>query len=197
MGITNNIPPSRLMATHKTCNLCQEEKELTQFSPNATNKYGVANRCRPCNAQVTAKYRAENPEHYRKLKREARLRNPQKTREESIARYRNNIESEKARYRKYYATHKHEIVENGRRRRTRLLAAPTFKVTSKDWTRLCNTYNNCCAYCGANERLTMDHVIPLIRGGYHGIGNLLPACPRCNSSKNKKFIIEWRAVRGY
>jgi 5-methylcytosine-specific restriction endonuclease McrA len=191
MGITQQSAAAR-----KTCSMCNQEKELTNFSPRSKGKYGVAAKCKPCNAAASSQYRASNPERYRKLKREARLRNPQKMREENAARYRKNPEAEKARYKKYYETHKHEIVENGRRRRTRLLAAPTFKVTSREWNRLCSRYRNCCAYCGDKTRLTMDHVVPLIRGGYHGIGNLLPACPRCNSSKNKKFIVEWKALNG-
>ena len=192
MGITQQIG-----ASSKVCSVCKEEKELNNFSPNKECRYGVATKCRPCQAQATAKYRAENPERYRRLKREARLRNPQKVREESIARYRNNTETEKARYAKYYAAHTHEMVEYGRKRRTRLLNAKTFIVSKKEWTRMCDRYRGCCAYCGVKSRLTMDHIIPLSRGGYHGIGNLIPACPRCNSSKNKKFIIEWKVLSSW
>jgi len=38
----------------------------------------------------------------------------------------------------------------------------------------------------------MDHVVPLIRGGRHSVGNIIPACRSCNSSKGGKFIIEWK-----
>ena len=48
-----------------------------------------------------------------------------------------------------------------------------------------------CAYCGAPAD-TIDHVMPLVRGGTNYEGNLLPACRRCNSSKSGKTIIEWR-----
>lgn len=48
-----------------------------------------------------------------------------------------------------------------------------------------------CEYCGARAD-TVDHVIPLVRGGTNYEGNLVPACRRCNSSKSGKTIIEWR-----
>jgi endogenous inhibitor of DNA gyrase (YacG/DUF329 family) len=48
-----------------------------------------------------------------------------------------------------------------------------------------------CLYCGAPGG-TVDHVVPLSRGGQHTEGNLAPACLPCNSSKRDKLLIEWR-----
>lgn len=64
-------------------------------------------------------------------------------------------------------------------------------VTLRDWERLCRRYDHCCAYCGEKRPLTQDHVIPVSRGGRHSIGNLLPACKPCNSSKNARLLAEW------
>jgi 5-methylcytosine-specific restriction endonuclease McrA len=50
--------------------------------------------------------------------------------------------------------------------------------------------NTPCAYC-SNVATTVDHVIPLSRGGTNFEGNLVPACRRCNSSKGTKLLIEW------
>ena len=41
------------------------------------------------------------------------------------------------------------------------------------------------------EELTMDHVIPLSRGGKASRNNLVPACKQCNSSKKYLLPIEW------
>jgi 5-methylcytosine-specific restriction endonuclease McrA len=38
----------------------------------------------------------------------------------------------------------------------------------------------------------MDHVVPIARGGWHAIGNILPACFSCNSSKRDDLLIYWR-----
>jgi 5-methylcytosine-specific restriction endonuclease McrA len=60
-----------------------------------------------------------------------------------------------------------------------------------DWQSILRQYHLSCAYCGCGGNLTMDHVVPLIRGGRHSVGNIIPACRSCNSSKGGKFIIEW------
>jgi 5-methylcytosine-specific restriction endonuclease McrA len=68
-------------------------------------------------------------------------------------------------------------------------------VTPRDLKRLVARYRGLCAYC-PNPWKQFDHVIPLTRGGRHAIGNLLPACVRCNTSKNDRTIMEWRLLLG-
>jgi 5-methylcytosine-specific restriction protein A len=51
-----------------------------------------------------------------------------------------------------------------------------------------------CYYCGrsvAPRDLTMDHIVPLTRGGKSTKGNLVPACKECNSKKKYLLPIEW------
>lgn len=103
--------------------------------------------------------------------------NPEKVRAYSRASEKNHPEASAERY---------------RRRRTRKLAGGVFAITERDWRRLCARWGNTCAYCGADGNLDRDHVIPLSRGGRHSIGNLLPACRRCNLSKSNKLLVEWR-----
>lgn len=47
-----------------------------------------------------------------------------------------------------------------------------------------------CAYCGLPGS-SMDHIIPISRGGPHCISNLRWACQKCNSSKGAKELIEF------
>lgn len=51
-----------------------------------------------------------------------------------------------------------------------------------------------CTYCGSVEDPTIDHIVPLIRGGTNDMDNLTPACRSCNSSKGDKLLNEWRPV---
>lgn len=51
-----------------------------------------------------------------------------------------------------------------------------------------------CHYCGKSfppEELTMDHVVPVVRGGKSTRGNLVPACKDCNNRKKYLLPIEW------
>jgi len=43
-----------------------------------------------------------------------------------------------------------------------------------------------CHYCGRKasfKELTLDHVVPLARGGTTSPGNVVPACRECNKAK--------------
>ena len=51
-----------------------------------------------------------------------------------------------------------------------------------------------CAYCQAQAD-TIDHVVPLVRGGTNYEGNLVVCCRSCNSSKSGSTIMEWRTGR--
>jgi len=51
-----------------------------------------------------------------------------------------------------------------------------------------------CYYCGGKfnaMELTMDHVIPIVRGGKTVPGNLVPACKECNTKKKYLLPLEW------
>ncbi len=66
-----------------------------------------------------------------------------------------------------------------------------------------------CAYCGSDQELTIDHVIPQSKGGSDFTTNVICCCRSCNQSKshlpwqewyknqeffsekNRKKIIEW------
>lgn len=61
----------------------------------------------------------------------------------------------------------------------------------RDDERLKLVLGQACCYCGTRDRLTLDHVIPLSRGGVDCADNLLWACSRCNSSKGATDLMEW------
>lgn len=48
-----------------------------------------------------------------------------------------------------------------------------------------------CAYCKKRPGNTLDHVIPIARGGWNAPDNVLPACMTCNASKGTKLLSEW------
>ena len=56
-------------------------------------------------------------------------------------------------------------------------------ITADQWNVICFLFGSRCAYCGQLRHLTMDHVIPVSKGGSSDFGNIVPACQPCNSSK--------------
>jgi len=54
-----------------------------------------------------------------------------------------------------------------------------------DWWRH-QVQRGICHYCGKqvpSEQITMDHVVPVARGGRSTRGNIVPACTACNKTK--------------
>ena len=51
-----------------------------------------------------------------------------------------------------------------------------------------------CYYCRKKflpRDLTMDHIVPLVRGGRSTKGNVVPVCKECNARKKYLLPMEW------
>ena len=51
-----------------------------------------------------------------------------------------------------------------------------------------------CYYCGqsiSSRELTMDHIVPVARGGRSTKGNVVTACKKCNNAKKQLLPMEW------
>lgn len=62
--------------------------------------------------------------------------------------------------------------------------------TTKEWKDLCKKFSHC-PMCGRKFsfrlKRTVDHIIPLSKGGSNSIDNIQPLCGSCNSSKGAKI----------
>lgn len=125
------------------------------------------------------KWQRANPERQRATKRRHRER---------------HLEQERERVRRWWAAN----VDYGRlhnhRRRVRAKGAPSLPFTAEQLAAKVAFWGDRCAYCG-KAWTTLDHVIPLARGGWHCLSNLRPACRSCNSSKHMKTLLEWLSNR--
>lgn len=64
--------------------------------------------------------------------------------------------------------------------------------SSQWWKRRCA--KGVCHYCGqqiAPRSLTMDHIVPIARGGKSTRGNVVPCCKECNNRKKTLLPMEW------
>jgi len=63
---------------------------------------------------------------------------------------------------------------------------------SQWWKRKCA--EGICYFCKRKvptKELTMEHIVPIIRGGKSTKGNVVPACKECNNKKKYLLPIEW------
>ena len=194
------------MNQYKTCTKCGQTLSLDSFYRDKQKLSGFRPDCKQCvlarvkiysdkNATVLAKksndwYYQNKPRASAKQK-EYRIINAERLR--LYFRTYNLVHKEdRSKWLKvYYSQNKHKYLHLGKERRARVRNATIYLVTSKDIKKILSLP---CTYCGAKSA-HVDHVIPLVKGGSHSIGNLTGACARCNLSKGSKFVMEWKRGR--
>src|SRR5574343_279321 len=81
-----------------------------------------------------------------------------------------------------------QIKENKRRS---LMRSNGGNFTLEEWNKMKIKYKNTCLSCGRKEpdiKLTIDHIIPIFKGGMNICNNIQPLCISCNSRKHLKII---------
>lgn len=165
-------------------------------------------------------YRQENCDKLRESKRSYYQKNPDRSREQHQNYYKNNLDKVREYQRNYQQENadrirehqrnyqqenadtireqkrnyrqtsagKNSLIRGSQKRRALKNKCHSLSYKPED---ILNLFNSECAYCSSKENLTLDHFIPLSKGGSNVQGNLLPACKSCNSSKNNRDAIEW------
>lgn len=64
-------------------------------------------------------------------------------------------------------------------------------LSTNEWKAVLDYFNHKCAYCGSKEDLEQEHIVPVSAGGTYAIGNIVPACRKCNASKGNKNLDDW------
>ena len=71
-------------------------------------------------------------------------------------------------------------------------AAPRRKISPEKRARVMDRDGRACVWCGSADRLCIDHVVPLARGGSNDAENLRVLCWDCNTAKADKLDSEVR-----
>jgi 5-methylcytosine-specific restriction endonuclease McrA len=166
-----------ILSPKKQCTKCGERKAKDQFNKDKNRKDGLFPWCKTCSRANTKKHTEQHVEEYRERARVWAENNREKSRAKTREWYRNN----KAKALEYAYTY----VENRRARKLQNGG----RVTEKQWRELKEKYGNKCIAPGCSRTdVTMDHVVPLSRGGKHSIENIQPLCKFHNYSKQTKVI---------
>lgn len=94
------------------------------------------------------------------------------------------------------AFRRHECQRNSERK-ARNRGNHTVRLASKATAERFAQFDNSCAYCGSTANLIVEHFIPRSKGGPHALGNILPACQRCNVSKTDHDPEQWYQVQPF
>lgn len=158
-------------------------------------------------AEWEKRLRTENPEKYRKScqvrNKNYRLRHGEKALEVRRERYRikgwkysrdhylANREAILRRQAEYQRRDKDGRKIRAARRRAKKEGNHSYCYTPSQLKARQLEFEGLCAYCQQNTCEHWDHFIPINRGGADAIGNLLPCCQSCNTSKLANDPKEW------
>ena len=154
----------------KRCSKCGEVKERSEFNKSRERKGGLRLECKKCQLEYQRKYRDRNKEQIAKKKRE------------------------------YGQTSKGKLCRKRvAHRRRALMKNAEATLTTEQWNVILVQQKNRCAK--GKKRFTkknpptVDHIIPVSKGGGLIFGNVQALCLSCNSKKGNKlhrgFILTW------
>lgn len=174
----------------KTCVKCKVAKPGSEFTVCRGTRDGLGFRCKTCLRDDYAncdksRLKAARAAWYAKKKGSLKPR-----RADWYAKNKARALAKAAEWRKNNPQ-KIKVLMNRRRAR---VAAALATLTAEQWTAILELYGNACVYCGRPGKMTMDHVVPVSRGGGTTADNVVPACQSCNSSKNARTVEEWRKL---
>lgn len=173
----------------RVCSTCGIGKTIDNYYVSDKHADGYWVRCKDCHHALTKKYRETRKAEIYARDQEWRKANPEKIREYNRRSKERNPEGLAENTRRWQRNNPDRVREFSHRRRTRKKNNGIYKITQRELDRL---YASPCAYCGSRENITLDHVVPISKGGTHGVGNIVPACRFCNFSKRDRLLIEWR-----
>lgn len=167
----------------KECRSCFETKPFDEFHKNSKNRDGVTSYCKVCNRAKSSKWKKDNPESGKKWKASLLERNPSYYTDYRVK----NRERDSVNIAEWARKNKSRRVLNQQKRRAAEAAGGAY--TLEEWNTLCEKYDNKCLACGDKpESLSVDHVVPISKGGLNTIDNIQPLCLPCNIRKHTTII---------
>jgi len=106
--------------------------------------------------------------------------------------YQENKEKEKLRIKIWKHSNPNRTDLHNQRRIARVRSQSDGTVTKEQLKSILSA--NLCVYCDekiTEETATIDHIVPLCKGGLHSVFNLVACCSSCNASKKDRDFLDW------
>lgn len=155
----------------------------------------ACSRCRGCLAKIKRSWRKSNPERAAATFAAWVEKNPDKIKAYSRTNYLRHKDRFKAHARNWRKLNPKKVSKimafQNAKRRSRIKGNGGRGFTKADWLALLSLANHTCVYCRVAPADSIDHFVPLKRGGAHDSSNIVPACRRCNSLKRDNEPVAW------
>ena len=172
----------------KTCAHCKESKTLDKFGNNKRFPDGKSNYCKSCKKAADFAYKSKHRKRLVEYSRQYVLAHPEQTRQYFQQHYLKNREFNLAYKREHYRNNKEKFLAYAKHRKELLKRGGAW-FTEDEWNDLLDLCGHRCAACRATDvKLTVDHIVPVSKGGRNSIDNIQPLCLNCNKRKFTKHI---------
>ena len=182
----------------KVCFKCGRELPVEQFSKDKTTKDGLNRKCKECRKQY-------NQQHYQEHKEEILqyVKQYDEEHKEERQQYYEEHKQERQQYQQQYnQTPEGQVIKfnsNAKRRKREELQGAG--INKEQWLEMMQFFDWKCAYSGVlvntkNNR-SIDHIIPIVKGGEHEVWNCVPMYANYNFSKKEKDIMEWYTAQDF
>lgn len=187
---------------NRTAARASDEKFYATGEPcqngHLVSRYVSTGVCVTCAFKIVKRHLARHPGIEAARTRKRRAKDPTKHRKASLKWAKQN----KTKIRDTYQRWRKENLElsralgrmNANNRRARRLNNGGF-FTLDDVAILFEKQKGLCAACSSDDRLEIDHIMPLVLGGRNDPSNLQLLCLPCNRSKGGKHPDEWLRSR--
>jgi 5-methylcytosine-specific restriction endonuclease McrA len=174
------------------CKWCNQIKPETDFSYESKKDLIRKHYCSACDKARQKAYYEKNKEILLLKKKQDYSDNRELYLDKRADYRKNNPEKVKASLAKWIEQNPEKVKTHSKKRKAVIRGAEAKEISPKEIQKLLSSP---CFYCGNKDNIQIDHIFPISRGGKHQIGNLVAACKKCNMSKNKWFVTEWRILR--
>lgn len=157
----------------KKCFRCENFKPFVEFYGSKLNKDGLRGYCKTCVKVMSGQWYQNHKERCKINQMKWCLKNRDKRSTQNKEWRKKNPEKQKGINKREYA-----------KRKTNKLGF----FDMKQWRNILDFYGHVCMACGESKDLTIDHVIPLSKGGIHDHSNIQILCNICNKIKGTKSI---------
>ena len=184
----------------KSCSMCHEVKSEDGFGNDRSTPTGLKSRCKSCEKQYLRAYYDKNTDTIKdrasKWYDENKVLTPRKVmtdeeraeagRRSASSSYYRNLDRNRARNRSRMSI-RHRLVRNS------VTDDPSLKFA---WEVLTLFYGEMCMYpeCYKTDKLHLDHIVPLSRGGSHEYNNWQILCQFHNIQKGARNSNDYRLV---
>lgn len=175
----------------KVCSKCGRVLPVEQFSKRTASKDGLNCKCKECDNKDVNQY---NQEHKKER---------QQYQQQYMQQYQQEHKEEKQQYmQQYRQTPQGQVVTfNYCAKRRKRKETQGDGITKEQWLEMMQFFEWKCAYSGilvnTKNNRSIDHIIPIVKGGEHEVWNCVPMDKNLNRSKKDKDMMEWYTVQDF